>query len=299
MRRIKRFGIELEGGAYYRGSRERVDLAERLNLGPHNGFRLIIPGAAEIGTDNGYHEIEFSLFPSTSLEEAADKFSECLKVVPSDVEIYWTGDDPFVRTGIFSPASWTPKPRYDSIRKVIAKENGTPDAWACPEMDWMSRYWAYQLHVEIDPESQEGVTLLNWLNNWGPHIARSAADAFGQPGDRITRAWVGWGDPQRLPHYFWFESATELRDAWRRVPRVARKNTCGLWVPDSRKSLPRLGDALHEGFVWWGARPRWSLGTIEFRWCDSLSPVAALILTQWLLEFSEKIIAGWFVETFK
>ena len=292
MSRIKTFGIELEGGVYYKGTPDRVNLFRELGL-TDAAPCIIIPGVATVGTDNGIHEIEFSLTPCESLSELEGKLGECISWLKPDWEVYWIGQDPFVRDGSLPPAPWAPKPRYAAIREVVARESGYPDTGSC--MDWMSQYWAYQVHIGVDPYSEEGNTLRNYLDNSGPHIAHSFPMYTPNllQSDRVKKAWVGWGDERRLPGCRWFETPREMHDAWSHVPRVARKNEHGIWVPDTREDVPQPGDPIHEGFVWWGTRPRYTLGTIEFRWPDSLPPDSAVKLTARILEFSEEVLKGW------
>ncbi len=291
MRRIKTFGIELEGGVYYHGTQERVNLCEVLGLNASNNFHLTLPGVAAVGTDNGYNELEFSIEPCGSLSELEDKVTACVAWLRPDWEVYWTGQDPFVAAGKLSPCPWAPKPRYGAIREVVARESGYPNTGQC--MDWMSQFWAYQIHLAVDPVSVEGMLLRNYLDNWGPHIARSACEIVGSTSSqRIERAWINWGDSRRLPAYRWFNAPTHMIDAWQAAPRLAREEK-GIWVPDTHLHQPLPGDVVHEGFVWWGARPRWTIGTIEFRWPDSLPPAAAIRLSGWILSFAEEILKGW------
>lgn len=60
----------------------------------------------------------------------------------------------------------------------------------------------------------------------------------------------------------------EVVERFSDIPRLIKKTDDGRWEVDLKTpSLPR--DPASEGTIWWWARPRWSLDTIEIRVFDS------------------------------
>lgn len=150
----------------------------------------------------------------------------------------------------------------------------------------MTMWAALQFHYEIPPTSPEGVKLINYLTNYSPALAVFFANPY--PSRRLTRAWWGWGNMRRQPNYWWFRDGEELREFWLSLPRLIKEIKDGEWMVDL--SRPDFPDLFHEITIHWFVRPRWCLGTIEFRPLDSLPPNRIGEAAEFFLKVVDKIL---------
>jgi len=214
-----------------------------------------------VKTDAGKHLVEFA-FPPLSADEVdviPEIFHQTLEEVkfPSQWKIIFRGVDP--RGLGFYEDEWVPKARYRALWEALKKEVGPK--WR--EVLYMSRLSATHVHLAIDLEDPQVVKILNFFNMPGPLIKYTSLE-------RLNIWQGGWARPERLPYFRRWDSLTEMLSFWSRIPRLLRNNT-GKLIPDL-ETLPQPGDPVAESTIWWWARPRWSLGTIEVRLADSMPP---------------------------
>lgn len=278
---ICHIGVEIEGFVYSKNK-------ERINVYDWLGGSIEEPNGGVISTDLGMNQIEFSLDPCQSNEEVIDKLNVCMSVLPKDWTIYWEGVDPFA-DGM--PSARSPKNRTENMFLALEKEE--PTHWQ--QVKFLPSFSALNLHFEMNPSSEIGVKTMNWLNNQAPILVHEIPLQMGLiPTERFYKAWRGWADPRRLPHYLWFSNGEHLEEYWKSIPCLSREVGDDEWEVDL-KTFPEIGDLWEEKSIWWEARPRWAIGsqgTIEWRTLDSMPldkipQVIDIFLTKWKKATSE------------
>jgi len=235
-----------------------------------------------VKTDAGRHLIEFA-FPPLDLEEIEaipELFERTVKELgmPRSWRLAFQGTDP--RGLSFDPKEWAPKPRYHAMWQALKREAG--DLWV--EVLTTSRIASTHLHLGLDLVNPKVINVFNYFNQ--PHELLKYASQ-----SRLD-IWRGsWASPCRLPTFSWlnnleweslggmrqctlWQSLEEMQHYWCSIPRLIRRVRRGdddSWEPDL-KTRSRPGDPVAEGTIWWFCRPRWSLGTIELRFADSMPP---------------------------
>jgi hypothetical protein len=258
-----RVGIELEGFVYLNG--EPVDVYQWLvcHLGSEEGE---INGVL-VKTDAGKHMIELALPPVEvrDLDHIPEMVYKTMQEFPRNWKFCWQGYDP---GNLPAQALWAPKQRYFAIKRALQRES--PPTWKGVEN--LSRVASVHVHLDVDFERDGGrvVALLNTFNN-----ADDLRGKFSTP-ERVDK-WFGWADPRRLPNppgeRRIFGSFQELEEFIGGIPRLVKQGSTGALEPDL-KEMSRLGDRLSEGTIWWWARARRTLRTVEIRFADSMEPTA-------------------------
>jgi len=213
-----------------------------------------------IKTDAGKHLIEVALRPIQfdEVDVIPEMFDLAFEEVgiPQNWQLVFQGVDP--RGLNWNPQEWAPKSRYKAIWRALEVEAGK--RWR--GVLSMSRLAATHLHVALNLNDPHVIRVINYLNMPNPLLSYASKQRI--------RAWQSdWARKERLPYFRRWQSLEEMVEYWSKIPLLLR--THHKWDPDL-KNLPRPGDPVAEGTVWWLARPRWSLGTVEVRIADSMPP---------------------------
>jgi len=251
-------GVELEGFVYRYG--EPVDVYEWI-LSEQGSEEWKIDGVI-VKTDAGRHMIELALPPLeiNDLSFIPEMIERILRNFPKEWKFFWQGYDP---GDLPAESLWAPKQRYFALQRALSIES--PERWK--GVHQMTK--VASVHVHLDADFEDGgqiVALLNTFNNADDLRRRFATQG------RVAK-WFGWADPRRLPNKRngrIFSSYEDLKEFIGRIPRLLRYGEGGLEPDLKTRSL--LGDPLSEGTLWWWARPRKSLGTVEVRIADSMVP---------------------------
>lgn len=271
-----KFGVELEGFVYQQdcGYFRPVDVYHWLD----QDGQMHIPELGICSTDAGINQIEWSLDPIEYLNDLENKLRVVMSLLPQEWQVFFCGEDPHLN-GV--QPIWAPKSRYKALVEALKNE--------CPKTYYgvlrIPQYSATHIHLELHPDSQEGLKVLNYLNNWAPLIGTLFANPL--PSRRIKEAWRGWADPRRLPGPWWFNTTGELREFVLAIPKLIIDYANGTRPYLGYTSIP---DQLHEGTIWWWCRPRWTLGTVEFRVLDSMPPDRVLWAVSFILDLVEIIL---------
>jgi len=252
-------GVELEGFVYLNG--EPVDVYRWLRC--HFGNEEYEIDGTIVKTDAGKHMIELALPPVEvrDLDHIPEMVYKTMQEFERDWKFYWQGYD----SGLLPAESlWAPKQRYFALKRALQMER--PETWQGVEK--MSKIASVHVHLDVDFQDGDRVlALLNTFNN-----ADDLRKKFATP-ERVDK-WFGWADPRRLPNKRnrrIFYSYQQLEEFIGSIPRLLKQGSTGALEPDL-KEMSRLGDRLSESTLWWWARPRRSLGTIEIRIADSMEP---------------------------
>jgi len=274
----QKVGLELEGFTFDQNG-QPVDVYSALAGG------VTLPDRGLISTDAAPYQIEISTVPCQSSQELFDCLQACLEYLPPEWQFVWQAIYP-KKNGY--PPAWAPKRRYIALWQGLAMER--PDVWASVRN--IAYYSSLQFHFEIDPLSKEGLKVLNAINNLSPVIVSEAQSLVGIiPNERFYQAWQGWAKSERIPAYRLFESTEQLMEFWCSIPRLLYRDEQGNWWADT-KTKPAYDDPFHCGTVWWDARPRFDLGTIEVRMLDSMPPSAIPKVLDYMLNFIERVLTG-------
>ncbi|MGB9598639.1 MAG: hypothetical protein ACPLZH_02230 [Minisyncoccales bacterium] len=242
-----RLGVELEGFVYDQNG--PVDVFSFLcNSKGKEEWRL---EKGVVKTDAGKHMIEISLDPveRDQINQIPQMIKDILVQLPCSWMFIWKGIDgvSYTKEGLMT--MWAAKERYRQIWKALEKEVG--EKWV-GVLD-MCRLASTHVHLEISPNSPQGIQILNLFNRPNP--------LFKWCSETRKKIWQNglWADVRRLPRPRQFESPEHLFEFWDSIPSLL----------SGERTFP---DPLREGTTWWWARPRWSLGTVEIRIADSMSP---------------------------
>jgi hypothetical protein len=271
---IKTVGVEVEAFVFF----EKESREGRLSLEPADVYSWLLKnyGSEEIHisssgvvvkTDAGRHLIEFAFPPldPAKIEAIPDLLQSTLDnlEMPREWRLVFRGVDP--RGLSFDREEWAPKPRYHAMWRALERE--VDDRWV--DVLTTSRIASTHLHLGLDLDNPKVINVFNYFNQ--PHELLKYASSW-----RLA-IWNGsWASPYRLPIFSWlnnlkWESLEEMQHYWCSIPRLIRRRADGSWEPDlETRSQP--GDPVAEGTIWWFCRPRWSLGTIELRFADSMRP---------------------------
>lgn len=173
------------------------------------------------------------------------------------------------------------KARYEAFFNALKQES--PSGWERARE--MTKWNSTQFHLGIDALTPQGLSILNILNDISPHASDAVVKKFNVVGDEgHLGIWQDYADSRRFSeHGRWFADAQSLKDFYAGIPRLIKieKNATGddQVLPDL-KTPSQLGDSISEGTIWWFARPRTKLGTIEWRPFPSLQPSSALQLAK-------------------
>jgi hypothetical protein len=155
------------------------------------------------------------------------------------------------------------------------------------------------LHINLgyDWHTPTVATAMSVVNNLGPLVAT----ALQQHADVPVAAghlgiWTGWAHPARLPDpaaHRWWAGIHDLEAAYERVARLLKPSLSGEEgdvIPDCTLFSGNLHDPLHQGTMWYFARPKTSpanLRYIELRLYGSSDPhdPAFLRLVEATVEF--------------
>jgi len=264
-RPIMKVGVELEGFVYYRGSQyeKPVDVYRWLLENYNDEEWEVEDGNGTIvKTDAGYHMIELALPPVDirDLGSIPETINSIVREFPRNWEFRWQGYDP---GRLPAKDLWAPKQRYFALKKALKMES--PENWW--RVEEISKIASVHVHLDVDFQDRDRVVaLLNIFNN---------ADGLRERFATRQRAnkWFGWADPRRLPNKKngrIFSSYKDLEEFIGAIPRLLKQENGGL-EPDLNTRC-QLGDRLSESTLWWWARPRKSLRTIEVRIADSMNP---------------------------
>ena len=259
-------GIEIEGFVYDENNR-RVDVYKWIK---ENGGdeKIVIDEIGTIKTDAGIHQIEFNIMQSTNTDEIFQRWFELLAVLPKNWHILYLAEDPYINASNYEKIKqiWCNKDRYKAIWDALSQES---KEWH--KVLYMCKYSSVHIHINIEPDSAEGIRLINFFNM----NAYKIWSKFAYPENNCRYfSWHGWARKERLPYNKpIFVSNKDLRLYFASIPRLI-KSCEDKWSIDLKNSsIP--GDVVSEGTIWWWCRPRWSLNTIEIRIFDSV-PVDGL-----------------------
>jgi gamma-glutamyl:cysteine ligase YbdK (ATP-grasp superfamily) len=271
MAKIRTVGVELEGFVYK-------------NREPVNVYQLVGEGLEKkegvIKTDAGACQIELSTKPAKDVKQLCHNLSSLLEYLPNDWELVFQGIDQRLNGNLYH--MWASKKRYEALFEAVKREVGEK---GLEKVRYASIFSALHIHLGIEPYSQEGVKLINYLNNWAPYLGVLFANPY--PSERLRRSWWGWFREERLPAPRFFASSEELRNYLLSIPKLMTK-VGKEWKP----FLQRIEtiDGLHEGTIYWFVRPRQSYGTIEFRVFDAVEPQKVQQIVECVLELAERIL---------
>ncbi len=174
------------------------------------------------------------------------------------------------------------KARYEAFFDALKQES--PSSWERAKE--MPKWNSTQFHLSIDALSPQGLSILNILNDISPHASDAVTKKFDvvREDEGHLGIWQDYADSRRFSeHGRWFADAQSLKDFYAGIPRLIKveKDVDGndQVLPDL-ETQSELGDGISEGTIWWFARPRTKLGTIEWRSFPSLQPTSALMLAR-------------------
>lgn len=173
------------------------------------------------------------------------------------------------------------KERYKAFFEALRQES--PEHWE--KAREMPKWNSTQFHLGLDVLSPQGISIMNILNDVSPYASAAVVKKFNVVGDEgHLGIWQEYADARRFSEQGrWFNSADELRDFYSAIPRLIRVERDASGTPHVFPDLQtpsQLGDTISEGTVWWFARPRVSLGTLEWRPFPCLQPSSALMLAK-------------------
>lgn len=160
------------------------------------------------------------------------------------------------------------KPRYPALLAAIKRES--PEGWH--RMFDIAACCSTQVHVGVDPATIPGTALLNLWNHIGPYAAVKVRERYGVQDEAAGHCalWGGFADARRFPSARWFPSPEALKAHLAGIPRMV-VSVGDDWIVDL-ETPSVLGDMSAESTIWWIARPRGKLKTVEVRPFPSLEP---------------------------
>jgi len=146
----------------------------------------------------------------------------------------------------------------------------------------MGRWQSTQFHIEVNPLSPEGVTLINIFNVIAVHMNQAVAQKFGKDDTGHLDIYRDYANAKRFYPNHWFTGSEDLQQFVHTIPSLIKQEgdtiTPHVFDESGKVTHSKLGVALDEGAIWWPARPRVSFasetspGTIELRPFPSLEP---------------------------
>ena len=256
-------GVELEAGMVRKGTRSPVNVLDLIDDGITTGRPF-----EALQYELGAWMAEFSTPVCRTVRDVENSFSRLEDLVPKGSELVFE-TCPF---GLNVPL--TAKPRYALVCEALAREHKS----GALNPRYIAPWCSTQFHFGVgDVSLPEALLLLNFLNNIAPYARLQVVQKYGVMGAEGHLAI--WTEPpsskkERVPAPRWFGSFDELHRFVANIPKLVTKNADGVWVI-AEGIQSRIGDPEAEGTIWWHARLRGLLKTVEWRVFPSLTPVQA------------------------